>query len=95
MSEKYCLTYMAVRAIIGMGRVLKEGGRLYLHYEPATLHYFKPLLDTVFGHKMFSSQILWRRTSAHNDNVQKYVGLFHGFLYIKLRCFPPGKSKRF
>ena len=67
-SAKYYLIYMAVR-LIEMKRVLKDDtGSLYLHCDPSVSHYLKLLLDTIFGHAEFGSEISWKRTSSHNDS---------------------------
>ena len=66
-SAKYYLIYMAVR-LIEMKRVLKDTGSLYLHCDPSVSHYLKLLLDTIFGHAEFGSEISWKRTSSHNDS---------------------------
>ena len=60
------LSYMAQRILI-MHRILKPTGSLYFHCDPTVSHYVKPLLDAIFGHENFRSEITWQRTSAHND----------------------------
>ena len=72
---------MAVR-LIEIKRILKEDGSVYLHCDPTASHYLKLLMDTIFGHDMFGSEISWKRTSAHNDsrtfgNVRDVI-LFYG-----------------
>jgi len=77
------LSYMAERLIV-MKRILKPTGSLYYHCDPTVSHYVKPLLDTVFGHTNFRSDITWRRINptgrgskrfANNaDNILYYVG---------------------
>lgn len=79
-SAKYYLIYMAVR-LIEMKRVLKDTGSLYLHCDPTVSHYLKLLLDTIFGHAKFGSEISWKRTSSHNDaktfgNVRDVILLY-------------------
>ena len=59
------LSYMAQRILV-MHRLLKPTGSLYFHCDPTVSHYVKPLLDSVFGHGNFRSEIVWRRTAAHN-----------------------------
>lgn len=59
------LSYMAQR-LIYMYRLLKPTGSLYLHCDPTVSHYVKPLMDSIFGHNNFRSEIVWRRTAAHN-----------------------------
>ena len=60
------LVMMAVR-IVEMHRILKPTGSLYLHCDPSASHYLKIVLDAVFGVANFRNEIVWQRTSAHND----------------------------
>ena len=60
------LAMMAVR-LLELHRVLKPTGSLYLHCDPTASHYLKLLLDGVFGADKFRSEIIWKRTSAHNS----------------------------
>lgn len=48
-------------------RVLKPTGSLYLHCDPTASHYLKVMLDTVFGLSTFRGEIVWQRTTTHND----------------------------
>ena len=57
------LCMMAIR-LLEMRRVLKVTGSIYLHCDPTASHYLKALMDAVFGHGNFRSEITWRRTSA-------------------------------
>jgi len=63
------LAYLAMMAprLIELRRVLKETGSIYLHCDPTASHYLKILMDGVFGPQMFLSEIIWKRTSAHNS----------------------------
>ncbi|MBK6408417.1 MAG: restriction endonuclease [Flavobacteriales bacterium] len=60
------LTMMANR-LLELHRVLKPTGSLYLHCDPTASHYLKIVLDAVFGKERFSSEVIWKRTSAHSD----------------------------
>lgn len=60
------LSYMAQRLLI-MRRLLKPTGSIYFHCDPTASHYVKALMDGIFGHDNFQSEIIWRRTSAHNS----------------------------
>ena len=60
------LVMMAIR-IVEMHRILKPTGSLYLHCDPSASHYLKIILDAVFGPQNFRNEIVWQRTSAHND----------------------------
>ncbi len=60
------LVMMDVR-LIELHRVLKDTGSIYLHCDPTASHYLKIIMDTIFGPKNFRNEIIWKRTSAHND----------------------------
>lgn len=61
------LVMMAAR-LVELHRVLKPTGSLYLHCDPTASHYLKIILDTILGQKQFRNEIIWKRTSAHNDS---------------------------
>lgn len=58
---------MLTPRIIELHRVLKTTGSIYLHVDPSASHYVKIVLDLVFGARNFRSEIIWKRTSAHNN----------------------------
>ena len=66
------LAYLSMMAprLVELRRVLKPTGSLYLHCDPAASHYLKLLLDAIFGAARFRTEIVWKRTSAHNDGKQ-------------------------
>jgi len=63
-------------------RVLKPNGSFYLHCDPAASHYLKLLLDGIFCGQggEFQNEIIWKRTSAHND-PRKWGGV-HDVLFF-------------
>ncbi|RYZ92491.1 MAG: site-specific DNA-methyltransferase [Proteobacteria bacterium] len=65
--------------IVELHRVLKSTGSLYLHCDPTASHYLKIVLDAIFGPANFRNEIIWKRTSAHNDSKQgrKELGQIH------------------
>ena len=71
------LVEMAVR-LVEMHRVLKPTASLYLHCDPTASHYLKVVLDALFGPANFVSEIVWKRTSSHND--PKRPGRIHDVL---------------
>lgn len=72
------LTHMAVR-LVELHRVLKPTGSIYLHCDPTASHYLKVLMDAVFGWDNYRGEIIWKRTSAHND-AKKYASV-HDTIY--------------
>ena len=60
------LVMMAAR-LVELHRVLKPTGSLYLHCDPTASHYLKVVLDAIFGPQNYLNEVVWKRTSAHND----------------------------
>jgi len=60
------LVMMTVR-LIELHRALKPSGSIYLHCDPTASHYLKVVMDSIFGARNFKNEIVWKRTSAHND----------------------------
>ncbi len=61
------LVMMAAR-LVELHRVLKPTGSLYLHCDPTASHYLKIILDTIFEPQNFRNEVIWQRTSSHNDS---------------------------
>ena len=40
------------------------------HCDPTASHYLKCVMDAIFGEENFRNEIIWQRTSAHNDGKQ-------------------------
>jgi DNA modification methylase len=51
-------------------RVLKPTGSFYFHCDPTSSHYLKLLVDSIFcpNGGDFKNEVVWKRTSAHNDS---------------------------
>lgn len=66
------MAYLAMMAprLVELRRVLRPTGSLYLHCDPTASHYLKVLTDSVFGLRHFVNEIVWKRSSAHNDAKQ-------------------------
>jgi site-specific DNA-methyltransferase (adenine-specific) len=73
------LVMMATR-LVELHRVLKPTGSLYLHCDPTASHYLKIILDTIFGPRNFRNEIIWQRTSSHNDSHK--WGAVHDTLFF-------------
>jgi len=59
------LIYM-VQRLLHMKSILRPTGSIYLHCDPTASHYIKVMMDGIFGHENFQSEIIWKRTSAHS-----------------------------
>jgi adenine specific DNA methylase Mod len=75
------LAYLSMMAprLVELRRVMKETASIYLHCDPTASHYLKILMDAVFGPQCFRTEIIWKRSSAHNDGKQgrKQHGRIH------------------
>jgi DNA modification methylase len=69
LTECPMMAYLCMMAprLLEMRRVLKDSGSIYLHCDPTASHYLKLLMDAIFGVNNFRNEIVWKRTSAHND----------------------------
>ena len=76
------LVNMAPR-LVELHRVLRSSGSLYLHCDPTMSHYLKVLLDAIFGPDQFKSEIIWKRTTAHNS--AKRYGPVHDVIFYYVR----------
>jgi len=47
--------------------LLAPTGSIYVHLDWHAVHYVKVLMDEVFGYENFRSEVVWQRTSSHND----------------------------
>jgi DNA modification methylase len=60
------LIYMSYR-LLEMRRILKPTGSIYLHCDPVASHYIKVIMDGIFHHTNFRSEIVWKRSHAHSS----------------------------
>jgi site-specific DNA-methyltransferase (adenine-specific) len=82
LGESDMLAYLCMMAprLVDLRRVLKPMGSIYLHCDPTASHYLKMLMDAVFGPLYFRNEIIWKRTSSHND-ARRYADVHDCLLY--------------
>ena len=56
-------------------------GSIYLRCAPTASHYLRALVDAIFGRTTFRSEIVWRRSNAHNKISEQY-GPIHDVLLL-------------
>jgi DNA modification methylase len=78
-STQAYIAFMRPRCV-ELARVLKKTGSFYFHCDWHASHYVKVLLDQIFGENNFQNEIVWKRTSAHND-PRKY-GNIHDTIFF-------------
>ena len=71
------LTAMTIR-LYEMHRILKSTGSIYYHCDDHASHYIKIAMDAIFGKDNFLNEVVWQRTSAHN-NAKRY-GRIHDYI---------------
>ena len=81
-STQAYIEYMRPRCV-ELARVLKKTGSFYYHCDWHASHYVKVMLDQIFGENQFVNEIIWQRTSAHNDprqygRVHDTIFYYHG-----------------
>lgn len=62
-------------------RVLRRKGALYLHCDPVASPYLRIVLDAIFGPENFRSEIVWRRSAAHNKLSRQYGPIHDTILF--------------
>ena len=69
MADKSTMAYLAFMSprLIEMKRLLKHSGSIYLHCDQTASHYLKVVMDLIFGHHNYKSEITWKRTFANNS----------------------------
>jgi DNA modification methylase len=90
------MAYLAMMAprLIELRRVLKTTGSIYLHCDQTASHYLKLLLDSVFGPQQFRSDIIWKRTTSHNDARRNWGDVVDCILYY-VKCDEAGFHRQF
>lgn len=76
-STQAYIEFMRPRCV-ELRRVLKPTGSFYYHCDWHASHYVKVMLDQIFGENNFQNEIVWKRSSAHNDS--KRYGANHDTL---------------
>lgn len=73
---------MITPRLILMRELLADNGSIYVHLDWHVGHYVKLVLDEVFGKENFGNEIVWQRSSAHNDSKRATsYGTIHDVLF--------------
>ncbi len=68
---------------VELHRVLKDTGSFYFHCDWHASHYVKIMLDQIFDENQFQNEIIWKRTTAHNDPKRYGANVDNIFFYTK------------
>jgi hypothetical protein len=74
---------MIYERLILMRDLLAEDGSIYVHCDWRVNSYLRLALDEVFGRAGYTSEVVWKRTSSHND--PKKYGNIHDTLFYYSR----------
>lgn len=61
---------MLKRRLELLKELLAPSGSIYVHLDWHAVHYVKVLMDELFGYEQMRNEIVWQRTTAHNDPKQ-------------------------
>ena len=78
-STRAYIDYMRPRCV-ELARVLKKTGSFYYHCDWHASHYVKVMLDQIFGENYFQNEVIWKRTTSHNDS-KKYANIHDTIFY--------------
>lgn len=59
--------------LMAIKSVMSDNASIYVHLDYHIGHYVKILLDEIFGEDNFRSEIIWKKTNAHNFKTIGYV----------------------
>ena len=65
--EKY-LNWM-YENLVAIKSVMSDRASIYVHLDYHIVHYMKVLMDEIFGEDNFRNEIIWKRSTAHNDST--------------------------
>ena len=74
------LSYMVERLLVMKG-LLKPTGSIYLHCDPTASHYIKVMMDAIFSHDNFRSEIVWRRINPTGRGKKRLANNADYILY--------------
>lgn len=67
--------------LLAIRSVMNVNASIYVHLDYHIGHYVKVLMDEIFGEDNFRSEIVWKRTTAHNDSSNYGVNYDTVFFY--------------
>ncbi|MBE3119642.1 MAG: site-specific DNA-methyltransferase [Candidatus Atribacteria bacterium] len=71
---------MIYERLILMRDLLAEDGSIYVHCDWRVNSFIRQVMDEVFGREYFCNEIIWQRSSAHNDANQ--FGVIHDSIFF-------------
>jgi adenine-specific DNA-methyltransferase len=72
---------MLYERLLVIRELLSERGSLYVHIEPDTGNYLRPILDELFGAGCLRTEIAWKRTSSHGNVSRNFGEIWESIFY--------------
>lgn len=69
--------------LMAIKSVMSDTASIYVHLDYHIGHYVKILLDEIFGEDNFRNEIIWKRSTAHNDSTG-YANLHDCIFYYSI-----------
>lgn len=69
--------------LMAIKSVMSDTASIYVHLDYHIGHYVKILLDEIFGEDHFRNEIIWKRSTAHNDSTG-YANLHDCIFYYSI-----------
>lgn len=82
--------------VVELHRILKPTGSIFLHCDWHANAYIRVfILDKIFGENNFRNEIIWKRTTTHNDSKQgaKHFGRIYDTIFIYSKSIKDFKFK--
>lgn len=55
-----------------MKKLLSQEGSIYIHLDWHVVHYFKIILDEIFGYNNYRNEIVWKRSTPRGNAGKRY-----------------------
>jgi adenine-specific DNA-methyltransferase len=64
--------------LIFLREIMAEDASIYVHLDTKMVHAIKVVMDEVFGVRLFSTEIIWKRTTSHAQ--KQSFGIIHDYI---------------
>ncbi len=75
------------RRLVLAKELLAKDGSIFVHLDQKKIHHIKLVLDEIFGESNFRNEIVWKRTSAHNDAGKLGINIEYILYYSNSETF--------
>lgn len=61
--------------------LLADTGVIFVHLDPARVHYIKVIMDEIFGEQNFRNEIIWKCSNSHNSTTKQFGPIHQNILF--------------